>query len=115
MLNYDRLLMEIKGIELTPDEIEIYLAENALDSSVDYVPTSNTNKRNILKSALAILESVSNQPELMRNYKMDDISVSQFHENLLSRIETLEMKIRQIPDDAQTYADGASFFMLFAD
>ncbi|KKQ06078.1 MAG: hypothetical protein US15_C0020G0012 [Candidatus Moranbacteria bacterium GW2011_GWF1_36_4] len=115
MLNYDRLLMEIKGIDLTPDEIEIYLEENALDSSLEYIPTSSTNKRNILKAALAILESIANQPELMKNMKFDDITVSQFHENLEKRIDSLTYKIRQIPDDAQTYADGASFFMLFAD
>lgn len=115
MTNNDRLLMEIKGIDLTPDEIEIYLAENELVPTVEYIPTSNTNKRNILKSALAILESVANQPDLMKNYKQDDISVSQFHENLEKRIDALTYKIRQIPEDAQTYADGASFFMMFAD
>lgn len=115
MINYDRLLMEIKGIDLTLDEIEIYLAENSLVGTVEYVPSSNTNKRNILKAALSILESVANQPELMKNYKQDDISVSQFHENLTSRIDALEIKIRQIPDDALTYQDGASFFMLFSE
>ena len=115
MINSDRLLMEIKGIDLTPDELNIYLAENSLTPTDDYIPTSNTNKRNILKSALSILESVANQPDLMKNYKQDDISISQFHENLMNRIETLEIKIRQIPDDANTYADGASFFMMFAD
>jgi len=93
----------------------IYLEENSLVPTVEYIPTSNTNKRNILKAALSILESVANQPDLMRNYKQDDISVSQFHENLTSRIDALEIKIRQIPDDALTYQDGASFFMLFAD
>ena len=115
MVNIDRLLMEIKGIDLTPDELNIYLEENSLVPTDEYVTTSNTNKRNIMKSALAILESISNQPDLMKNYKQDDISIFQFHENLMNRIETLEIKIRQIPDDAQTYADGASFFMLFSD
>jgi hypothetical protein len=104
--------MEIKGIDLTPDEIEIYLAENELDSTVDYVHTSNTNKRNILKAALAILESISNQPDLMKNYKQDDISVSQFHENLQNRIDQLERKIRQMAADD---TNDSSFFMLFAD
>lgn len=115
MTNNDRLIMEIKGIDLTSNEIDVYLAENDLVATTEYVPTSNTNKRNILKTALSILESVANQPELMRNYKMDDISVSQFHENLMSRIDQLEIKIRQIPDDAAIYQDGASFFYMFAD
>lgn len=115
MTNNERLLMEIKGIELTTAEIDIYLAENNLTATAEYSPTSNTNKRNILKTALSILESVANQPALMKNYKQDDISVSQFHENLMSRIESLEIKIRQIPDDANTYQDGAQFFCMFAD
>lgn len=115
MTNNERLLMEIKGIELTTAEIDIYLAENNLNATTEYSPTSNTNKRNILKTALSILESVANQPALMKNYKQDDISVSQFHENLMSRIESLEIKIRQIPDDANTYQDGAQFFCMFAD
>lgn len=115
MINSDRLLMEIKGITLTTTEINIYLAENLLVPTTEYIPTSNTNKRNILKAALSILESVANRPDLMKNYKQDDISISQFHENLMNRIETLEIKIRQIPDDANTYQDGASFFMMFAD
>ena len=115
MINSDRLLMEIKGIDLTPDELNVYQEENSLVGSIEYIPTSNTNKRNILKAALSILESVANQPDLMRNYKQDDISISQFHENLEKRIDALTYKIRQIPDDAQTYADGASFFYMFAD
>lgn len=115
MNNTDRLLMEIKGIDLTPSEIEVYLQENNLVAAEEYNPSSNTNKRNILKTALAILESVANQPELMRNYKMDDITVSQFHENLQNRIDQLEMKIRQIPDDTMTYADGAQFFYMFTE
>jgi hypothetical protein len=114
MTNSERLLMEIKGIDLTPDEINIYLTENSLNPTDEYIPTSNTNKRNILKSALSILESVANQPALMKDYKQDDISISQFHENLQNRIDQLEIKIRQIPDDANTYQDGASFFMMFA-
>ncbi|MEA5023915.1 hypothetical protein SDC9_15163 [bioreactor metagenome] len=115
MNNQERLLMEIKGIDLTPSEIEVYLQENNLVATEEYNPSSNTNKRNILKTALAILESVANQPELMRNYKMDDITVSQFHENLQNRIDQLEIKIRQIPDDSMTYQDGAQFFYMFAD
>ncbi|CDX03324.1 Hypothetical protein DPCES_3438 [Desulfitobacterium hafniense] len=115
MTNSDRLLMEIKGIELTPSETEIYLQENSLIPTDEYNPSSNTNKRNILKTALSILESVANQPELMKNYKMDDITVSQFHENLMNRIEQLELKIRQIPNDDLTFQDGASFFYMFRD
>lgn len=115
MTNIERLQMETKGITLTPDELEIYLQENGLACNTDYNPTSNTNKRNILKTALSILESIANQPDLMKNYKQDDISVSQFHENLMSRIDQLERKIREIPNDDLAYQDGASFFYMFSE
>ncbi|HZK43859.1 MAG TPA: hypothetical protein VFC73_06180 [Syntrophomonadaceae bacterium] len=113
MTNLERLQLEIKGIELTPTELDIYLLESELEPQTDYDPTSNTNKRNILKSALSILESIANQPQLMKNYKQDDISVSQFHENLLSRINQLENKIRRIPNDEELFQDGANFFYMF--
>ena len=113
MTNLQRLQMEIKGIDLSQNELEIYLMESDLTPHTKYEPQSNTNKRNILKSALSILESIANQPQLMKNYKHDDITVSQFHENLMARIDQLEQRIRQIPDDNLLYQDGASFVYLF--
>lgn len=44
----------------------------------------------------------------MKNYKQDDISVSQFAENIQSRIDQLERKIRTMKTDDET-----NFFMLF--
>ena len=113
MTNLERLQLEIKGISLTTDELDIYLQESDLTANDTYNPQSNTNKRNILKSALSILESIANQPELMKNYKQDDITISQFHENLMARIDQLERKIREIPNDDLSYQDGASFFYMF--
>lgn len=115
MTNLERLEMETKGITLTPSELQVYLAENGLVDSENYNPASNTNKRNILKTALAILESITNQPQLMKSYKQDDITVSQFHENLLARIDQLERKIREIPNDEKVYEDGANFFYMFSE
>lgn len=114
MTNLERLQLETKTITLTPSELQVYLAENGLVDTENYNPASNTNKRNILKTALSILESIANQPQLMKSYKQDDISVSQFHENLMSRIDQLERKIREIPNDEKVYEDGASFFYMFS-
>ena len=114
MTNIERLEMETKGITLSPTELQVYLAENGLVDSENYNPASNTNKRNILKTALSILESIANQPQLMKSYKQDDITVSQFHENLMARIDQLERKIREIPNDEKIYEDGASFFYMFS-
>lgn len=106
--------MEITNINLTDTELEIYLQEAGLTPTTEYDPTSNTNRRNILKSALAVLETIANDPQSMKNYKQDDLTVSQFHENLQSRINYLERKIRQIPNDDEIYQDGASFFHMFS-
>lgn len=114
MTNLERLQMETKGITLTPSELDIYLQENGLVSVNEYNPQSNTNKRNILKTALSILESIANQPQLMKSYKQDDITVSQFHESLQSRIDQLERKIREIPNDEKVYEDGANYFYMFS-
>ena len=114
MTNLERLQMHVKGITLEVEEYEIYLEESDLKDSDDYNPTSNTNKRNILKSALAILEDIANNPNSMKNMKQDDISISQFHENLMSRIDYLQSKISQIPDDSGQYEDGATIGYLFS-
>jgi len=111
MNNLQRLQLEIQGIELSHTEIEVYLAENGLKPYDEYNPESNKSKRNIYSSALSILESVANQPELMKNYKQDDMTISAFHENLMARIDQLERKVRQMPsDDSKT---DSNFFMLF--
>ena len=114
MTNLERLQLHIKGIDLTPEEYGVYLAESNLTANTNYDPTSNTNKRNILKSALNILEDIANNPNTMKNMKQDDISVSQFHENLMARIDHLQNKIAQIPDDSGQYTDGATIGFLFS-
>lgn len=112
MTNLDRLKMEIDGINLDDNKLTVYLEENDLDPDVEYVPTSKTNKKNILRTALSILESIANNPNLMKAYKTNDITVTQFSENLNNRIDALDRKIRLIPDD-NGYGDGASFEYMF--
>lgn len=111
MTNLQRLLLECQGIELSQEEASIYLQENNLNHFDEYVPTSNTNKRAILKTALSVLESIANNPTLMRSYKSDDMTISDFATNLQNRIDQLDRKIRQLP--TSEYADS-SFFMLFS-
>lgn len=113
MTNIDRLQLETKGINLNEDELSIYLEENDLESLVDYDPKSSTNKRNILRTALSILEGIANNPQLMREYKTEDITVMDFHQNLMNRIDVLERKIKLMADDNSIYQDGASFVYMF--
>ncbi|WP_233414404.1 hypothetical protein [Thermaerobacillus caldiproteolyticus] len=87
MTNLQRLLLEIKGIELDQNELAVYLAENALNPNDEYIPSSATTKRNIYKTALSTLESIANNPSLMKAYKLDDMNISRFYENLLNRID----------------------------
>ncbi|MDN4094183.1 hypothetical protein QYF48_15330 [Brevibacillus agri] len=114
MTNQERLQMEIKGITLTPDEINVYLAENGLNSTDTYNANDKARTRKIYETALSILESIANQPHLMKNYTSDDQTVSQFHENLMARIDQLENKIRKMKIDEDKAANqNGSFFMLF--
>lgn len=113
MRNIDRLKMEISDITYTDEQLTIFLLENGLTSDTDYNPASNTNKKNILKTALSILEAIANNPQLMKSYKNEDISVLEFSQNLQNRIDQLERKIRLLPDDENVYKDGSSFVYLF--
>ncbi|MBY6273963.1 MAG: hypothetical protein CW346_17465 [Bacillaceae bacterium] len=112
MTNLQRLMLEIKGIDLDQNELIVYLEENDLKAHDEYNPQSATNKRNIYKTALSILESIANNPSLMKTYKVNnDITISDFHENLLNRIDQLERKIRQMKTDEQE--QQGNVFMLF--
>ncbi|MED3650306.1 hypothetical protein [Heyndrickxia sporothermodurans] len=114
MNNLQRLQLETKGINLDQLELTVYLQENELQPFEEYNPQSATNKRNIYRSALSILESIANNPSVMKSVKLDDMTVSDFHENLLSRIDQLERKIRTLKTDEQI-ANESNFFMLFSD
>lgn len=110
MNNLQRLQMEIKGVELQQDELIIYLSENGLEPFKEYIATSNSNKKAIYSTALSILESLANNPTLMRTIKVDDMTVSEFHENLLARIDQLERKIRTMPSSDN---NDSNIFMLY--
>ncbi len=115
MNNMDRLKMEIEGITLEDDKLTIYLEENNLIYNEEYTPKSNSAKKNIYRTALAILESIANNPTYMRNLKNDDMSITQFSENLNNRIDSLTRKIRLMSDNDSDDGTGASFVYLFTD
>lgn len=111
MNNEERLKMEIVGIPLEDREIEIYLAENDLRADSAYDSSSGVNKRNIYLSALSILNSIANQPNSMKNYKQDDMSVYDFSKHLQARIEQLENAINSIPLDDNLPKNYFNLFM----
>lgn len=111
MTNLQRLQLEIQGITLTQDQMQVYLAENGLKHVDDYKAESQASKRAIYKTALSILESIANNPALMKNYKQDDMSVADFAQNLQNRIDQLERKIRMMQNDDSK--SDSNFFVLF--
>lgn len=110
MTHLERIRFEVQGISLDDTILSIYLEENDLLPYEEYNPLSNTSKKNIHKTALSILESIANNPTLLKNYKADDVTVSAFAENIQARIDQLERKIRQMKIDGQ---EDSSFFYLF--
>lgn len=115
MTNLDRLKMEIEGIILTDDKLSVYMQENNLNATDEYTPTSNINKKNIYRTALAILESIANNPQYMRNIKNDDMTISQFSKNINDRIDALDRKIRLMSDNDDDNGTGASFIYMFTE
>ena len=112
MNNLQRLELETKGIALGQDELIIYLEENDLYAFREYEPHSSINRRNIYCAALSALESIANNPQSMKTFKYEDTTISEFHENLLSRIDQLERKIRQMKNEEDKETNG-NVFMLF--
>lgn len=109
MTNLERLKMEIENIQLSDLQSEVYLAENGLKANDTYNPEIPANKKAIYKTALAILQSIANQPALMQNYKMDDQTISAFATSLQNRINQLSKTIQQMPD----IEEPISYFSLF--
>ncbi|ALX47867.1 hypothetical protein [Lentibacillus amyloliquefaciens] len=111
MNNIQRLEMETKGIQLDQSELIIYLEENDLQPHQEYNAKSATNKRNIYKSALSVLESIANSPETLKNIKSEELSVSDFATNIQNRIDQLEYKIRMLKTDEQAQYNSNTFFL----
>lgn len=109
MNNLQRLQMEIKGVQLEQNELIVYLKENELNPHEPYNAQSLTSRKAIYQTALAVLESLANNPELMKNIKMDDMTVSEFHENLHRRINQLTRTIRNMKTDSS----NSDTFMLW--
>lgn len=110
--NIERLKMETRNIGVPDSELTIYLEENGLTAADTYDTNSATKKRAIYVTALSVLESLANDPMLMKAYKHDDISVSDFAENLQNRIDQLERKIRMM-SVSDTPSNQSNVFMLF--
>ncbi|GKV65592.1 MULTISPECIES: hypothetical protein [unclassified Sporosarcina] len=109
MNNMERIKLETKGIQLTDDELKIYLQENGLEPLSEYKASNLESQKAVYTTTLSILESLANNPENYKNIKMDDLSVSQFSENIQKRIYHLTRKIRTM----KTETKSTDTFMLY--
>jgi len=116
MTYLDRIKLELQDISFSDEELTILAQENGISNpALEYDPTSNTAKRAIYSTVLSVLEAIANNPNLMKNYKNEDISIMDFAESIQNRISQLERKIRLLPADdvSDNIADGASWTYIF--
>lgn len=113
MTNLERLQMEIKGYNISDDELIVYLMENDLDYNIEYDAKSNTNKKAIYQTALNVLESIANSPETLKNYKTNDVSITHFATNLQNRIDDLRKKISNMVTDEMVSENDATFVWIY--
>ena len=110
MTNLERLKLEVEGIDFPDDKLSIYLQENGLQVEEEYNPASNSSKRKIYETAVSSLNALANNPALLKDYKQDDMTISNFSKNLQNRIEQLQNQIRTMPVDD---SEPSNFFNLF--
>lgn len=110
MNNIERLKLEIEGIDFEDYKLTVYLQENDLQPLGEYDPASNSSKRKIYETALSTLNALANNPSLLKDYKADDMTISNFSKNLQNRIEQLQNQIRTMPVDD---SEPSNFFNLF--
>ena len=116
MTYLDRIKLELQDISFNDEELTVLAQENGINNPAsEYDPTSNTAKRAIYSTVLSVLEAIANNPNLMKNYKNEDISIMDFAESIQNRIAQLERKIRLLPADdvGENIADSASWTYIF--
>ncbi|MGE7673081.1 hypothetical protein ACQKMV_05765 [Lysinibacillus sp. NPDC094403] len=98
--NLERLKMDIQGVELDDAQLTILLAENGLKATDTYDVDDKSNLKGIYATALSVLEGLANNPTMMKAIKLDDMTVSEFSDTIMKRIDQLDNKIRQIKIDS---------------
>jgi hypothetical protein len=99
----DRLKMELSNQEYFSDEqYTQFLLENGLSATAEY--NKETDQRQMLLSALDILEAVSNDIDIMRQTVTEFTTTSQAYKYLEKRIQNLRDKIASIPEPEEEYS-----------
>ena len=99
----DRLKMELSNQEYFSDEqYTQFVLENGLAAVAEY--NKATDQRQMLLSALDILEAVSNDIDIMRQTITEFTTTSQAYKYLEKRIQNLRDKIASIPEPEEEYS-----------
>ena len=105
MTNLERLKLELNHKKYYKDnEYQVFLEENNLGYSETYVKADN--EINLLKTVVAVLETLANDTDLMR--KIDDkniLSVDQAYKFLEKRIYRINNKIIELQEEK----DGTNY------
>lgn len=108
MKTLDRLKLELSNKEYFSDtEYTQYLSENNLTANADY--DKSTMQRDLLYTVIDVLESVSNNVDIMRRVETEFATIGDASKHLETRIAKIRKRISELPDNEQ---DGC-FSLLF--
>jgi hypothetical protein len=103
MTNLQRLKLELSNKDYcTDDEYSLFLDENNLVATSEYIKEENQIK--LLETVIAILETLSNDTDLMRKIDSKDIiSTDQAIKYLDMRIDNINKKIVELKQEKDEY------------
>lgn len=101
MTNLERLKLELSNKEYyIDDEYSVFLAENNLVPTSTYVKVDN--EISLLTTVICILETLSNDVDLMRKIDSKEItSIDQAYKYLAQRITSLKGRIIEIQESKE--------------
>lgn len=101
MTNLERLKLELSNkAYYTDDEYSVFLNENNLVPNGTYLKADN--EINLLNTVVAVLETLSNDVDLMRKIDSKEItSIDQAYKYLAQRITSLKGRILEIQESKE--------------
>lgn len=101
MTNLERLKLELSNKEYYTDvEYSVFLEENNLLPTDTYSKT--TNQINLLETVINVLETLSNDVDMMRKIDSKEItSIDQAYKYLTERITAIKTKILEIQESQE--------------
>lgn len=114
MNNLERLKMTLNNKEyFTDKEYEVFLEENDLVSTNTYIKADN--EINLLETTVNILESLSNDVDMMRRMSSDEIGLTtdEAYKYIALRIKSLNEKILTLKEMKESKEEYSNIRPLF--